>query len=355
MDDLGFHSSFQLNEHSFSSVSEILSYAKHLQPNTHTFLEQWFDTNDYVEVKTSGSTGVPKTIHLQKEHMKNSAKATGAFFELEEGTKALLCLSTDYIAGKMMLVRALTLGWYLDVVEPVSNPLEGIDAVYDFCAMVPMQLANSLDNLTKVKILIVGGGAVSATLQEKIKNISTSVYATYGMTETITHIALKKLNNYNVVENYKVLPHVKISLDNRGCLVIDAPKVSDEKIITNDLVKIISETEFEWLGRYDHVINSGGVKLIPEQIEQKLSEIINDRFFVAGISDDVLGEKLVLVIEQNVTSSAVEKSAILNVVRNLKTLTKYEVPKEIYFLPKFIETETKKIQRRKTLDLLFKN
>ncbi|MEZ4841554.1 MAG: AMP-binding protein [Flavobacteriaceae bacterium] len=336
-------------------MSEILSYAKHLQPNTHTFLEQWFDTNDYVEVKTSGSTGVPKTIHLQKEHMKNSAKATGAFFELEEGTKALLCLSTDYIAGKMMLVRALTLGWYLDVVEPVSNPLEGIDAVYDFCAMVPMQLANSLDNLTKVKILIVGGGAVSATLQEKIKNISTSVYATYGMTETITHIALKKLNNYNVVENYKVLPHVKISLDNRGCLVIDAPKVSDEKIITNDLVKIISETEFEWLGRYDHVINSGGVKLIPEQIEQKLSEIINDRFFVAGISDDVLGEKLVLVIEQNVTSSAVEKSAILNVVRNLKTLTKYEVPKEIYFLPKFIETETKKIQRRKTLDLLFKN
>ena len=333
----------------------MLSYAENLQQNTYSFLEQWFDTNDYVEVQTSGSTGMPKAIRLQKEQMKNSAKATGAFFELVEGTKALLCLSTDYIAGKMMLVRALTLGWHLDIVEPVSNPLEDIDAVYDFCAMVPMQLANSLNNLTKVKILIVGGGAVSTTLQEKVKNIATFVYATYGMTETITHIALKKLNNYDVVENYKVLPHVKISVDNRGCLVIDAPKVSDEKIITNDLVKIISETEFEWLGRYDHVINSGGVKLIPEQIEQKLSEIINDRFFVAGISDDVLGEKLVLVIEQNVTSSAVEKSAILNVVRNLKTLTKYEVPKEIYFLPKFIETETKKIQRRKTLDLLFKN
>ena len=350
MENLNFHSSFQLNGHSFSSVSEILSYAKHLQPNTHTFLEQWFDTNDYVEVKTSGSTGMPKAIRLQKEQMENSAKATGAFFELVEGTKALLCLSTDYIAGKMMLVRALTLGWHLDVVEPVSNPLEGIDAVYDFCAMVPMQLANSLDNLTKVKILIVGGGAVSDTLQEKIKNISTSVYATYGMTETITHIALKKLNNYNVVENYKVLPHVKVSVDNRGCLVIDAPTISDERIITNDVVKLISETEFEWLGRYDYVINSGGIKLVPEQIEQKLSEIINDRFFVAGISDDIYGEKLILVVE-----SSERNNVISNVVRNLKTLTKYEIPKEIYFLPKFVETETKKIQRRKTLDLLFKN
>ena len=355
MENFNFHSSFQLNGHSFSSVSEILSYAKHLQPNTHTFLEQWFDTNDYVEVQTSGSTGVPKKIRLQKEHMKNSAKATGSFFELVEGTKALLCLSTDYIAGKMMLVRALTLGWHLDIVEPVSNPLEGIDAVYDFCAMVPMQLANSLNDLTKVKTLIVGGGAVSTTLQEKIKNISTSVYATYGMTETITHIALKKLNNFDVIENYMVLPHVKISVDSRGCLVIDAPKVSNEKIITNDVVKIISETEFEWLGRYDHIVNSGGVKLIPEQIEQKLSEIINERFFVIGIPDVVLGEKLILVIERNVTSSAVEKSAILNEVKNLKTLTKYEVPKEIYFLPKFVETETKKIQRRKTLDLVFKN
>ena len=350
MENLNFHSSFQLNGHSFSSVSEILSYAKHLQPNTHTFLEQWFDTNDYVEVKTSGSTGMPKAIRLQKEQMENSAKATGAFFELVEGTKALLCLSTDYIAGKMMLVRALTLGWHLDVVEPVSNPLEGIDAVYDFCAMVPMQLANSLDNLTKVKILIVGGGAVSDTLQEKIKNISTSVYATYGMTETITHIALKKLNNYNVVENYKVLPHVKVSVDNRGCLVIDAPTISDERIITNDVVKLISETEFEWLGRYDYVINSGGIKLVPEQIEQKLSEIINDRFFVAGISDDIYGEKLILVVE-----SSERNNVISNVVRNLKTLTKYEIPKEIYFLPKFVETETKKIQRRKTLDLVFKN
>jgi O-succinylbenzoic acid--CoA ligase len=236
------------------------------------------------------------------------------------------------------------------VVEPVSNPLEGIDAVYDFCAMVPMQLANSLNNLTKVKILIVGGGAVSTTLQEKVKNIATFVYATYGMTETITHIALKKLNNYNVVENYKVLPHVKISVDNRGCLVIDAPTISDEKIITNDVVKLISETEFEWLGRYDYVINSGGIKLVPEQIEQKLSEIINDRFFVAGISDDIYGEKLILVIE-----SSERNDVISNVVRNLKTLTKYEIPKEIYFLPKFVETETKKIQRRKTLDLLFKN
>ena len=373
MKNLTFHNNFQLNGVSFTSEEELLSFSKTINNSVFSFLSDWFNVNDFVIVQTSGSTGKPKPISLKKEFMKNSAKATGNFFELKENTTALLCLSTDYIAGKMMLVRALTLGWELDLVEAASNPLEGVDRVYDFSAMVPLQLQNSLKDLHKVKKLIVGGGVVSNDLIEAIQNLSTEVFATYGMTETITHIAVKKLNN-NVSlrggmtkqsvdkeitlqmkfdrneEYYKVLPNVQLSQDSRNCLVIDAPKVSTERIVTNDVVRLISDTEFEWLGRYDNVINSGGIKLHPEKIEEKLSKIISNRFFVIGISDKRLGEKLVLIIE-GVTSSAVEKS-LKTEVKSLKELSKYEIPKEIYFVDEFVETETKKIQRKKTLDLL---
>ncbi|RKF03130.1 O-succinylbenzoic acid--CoA ligase [Tenacibaculum lutimaris] len=354
-----FHKSFQLNGESFSSEEELLSFSKRINNSVFSFLSDWFNTEDFIIVQTSGSTGKPKPIPLKKEFMKNSAEATGTFFELKENTTALLCLSTDYIAGKMMLVRALTLGWKLDIVEAISNPLEGMDKVYDFSAMVPMQLQNSLKDLHKVKKLIVGGGVVSNDLISAIQNLSTQVFATYGMTETITHIAVKSLNNCaplrggmtkqsidNEIPHYKTLPNVYLSQDNRNCLIIDAPKVSEERIVTNDVVHLISETEFEWLGRYDNVINSGGVKLHPEKIEEKLSKIILNRFFVAGVPDQKLGEKLILVIEGE------KDSVISNKVRNLNELSKYETPKEIYFVEEFIETETKKIQRKKTLDLV---
>ncbi|MGG6230648.1 AMP-binding protein [Tenacibaculum sp. SDUM215027] len=345
MKNPAFHNSFQLNGVSFSSEEELLTFSKTINDSIYQFLSDWFNANDFVIVQTSGSTGKPKPILLKKEFMINSAKATGAFFDLEENTVALLCLSTDYIAGKMMLVRALILGWKLDMVATTSK----VEIVknYDFSAMVPMQLRNSLDELNKIKKLIVGGGVVANDLIEAIQNKSTEVFATYGMTETITHIAVKKLNNVILSDSekstYKALPNVQLSQDNRNCLVIDASKVSSEKIITNDVVRLISETEFEWLGRYDNVINSGGIKLHPEKIEEKLSKIITNRFFVIGIPDERLGEKLILVIEGE------KNNVISNEVKNLSGLSRYEAPKEVYFVDEFIETGTKKIQRKKTL------
>ena len=349
-----FHNSFKLNGKSFSEVLTLLHFSKSISEEVYTFLKKWFDEAEFVEVKTSGSTGKPKTIQLKKEFMKNSALATGAFFNLKENTTALLCMSPNYIAGKMMLVRALELGWQLDVVEPTSNPLNYLNKTYDFSAMVTLQLHNSLNEIYKIKKLIVGGGVVSNELLSKIQNIETEVFATYGMTETITHIAVKQLNKLRYSKlvsesHYQVLPNINISQDSRGCLVIDAPEITSEKIITNDLVELISENQFNWLGRFDSIINSGGVKLIPEQIEEKLSSIISERFFVTGFQDAVLGEKLVLIVE------GVKNKAILNKVKTLKTLSKFEKPKEIYFLNSFIETPTKKINRPKTVDLLNRN
>jgi O-succinylbenzoic acid--CoA ligase len=346
------HKDFKLNGNFFSNSDELISFSKEVSNSTHQFFIDWFNDADFIKVQTSGSTGKPKKIQLKKEFMLNSALATGAFFDLKEGTKTLLCLSTDFIAGKMMLVRALVLGWNLDVIEPVSIPLGITEKSYDFSAMVPMQLQNSLSEIHRVKKLIVGGGIVSLNLISKIQDISTKIFATFGMTETITHIAVKQLNGFKnntsseAEKSYFItLPNVSITKDFRNCLVIYAPNVSEEKVITNDVVKIISKNKFKWLGRFDNVINSGGIKLHPEEIEKKLSKIILERFFVAGIPDTNLGEKLVLIIEGKKNTIILSKA---------KSLTRFETPKAIYFIDKFIETNTKKIQRSKTLDSLFK-
>jgi len=357
-----FHTEFQLNGVSFSNEKEILEYCSLFSDEIYQFLKNWFSDIPFIVVKTSGSTGTPKDIKLEKSKMINSALATGVFFDLKENTTALLCLPTTYIAGKMMLIRALTLGWKLDTVVSTSFPLSGIKKQYDFSAMVPLQVENSLNSLDQIKTLIVGGGVVSSELQSKIKTSSCAIFSTYGMTETITHVAVKRFKTSSLLGKgktnaslqnkfYQTLPNVEIYKDVRNCLVIKAPKVSDEIIFTNDIVRLVSDTQFDWLGRLDNVINSGGVKLHPEIIEEKLSVIINKRFFVIGIPDSKLGERLVLVIEEPIDTVEIKKSLQFK-ISQLKTLDKFEIPKEVYFVNKFIETETNKIQRTNTLNLL---
>ena len=343
-----FHTSFQINGKVFLSSEELIKFSQSISKEINQFLREWFSADPHIVVKTSGSTGNPKNIYLRKDFMINSALATGCYFQLGENTKALCCLPIKFIAGKMMLVRALTLGWDLDVIESTYNPLQEITKEYDFSAMVPLQLRNSISKIDQIKTLIVGGGVVSRELKKAIQNIDTNCYATYGMTETITHIAVKKLNKFSQSELesesvYKTLPDVTISKDKRSCLVIRAPKISNENIITNDVIELISKSEFNWKGRLDHVINSGGVKLHPEEIEQKLSNTIYSRFFVAGILDEILGEKCILVIEG-------ENYPITK--KHFSKLSRFEIPKAIFFIPKFIETGSGKIQRLKTLDLL---
>lgn len=303
------------------------------------FILDWFDTKSYLELNTSGTTGTPKIIRIEKQAMVNSALATGDFFNLNPGDKALHCLPTKYIAGKMMFVRSFILGLDMDFVAPSSNPLLYNDTKYDFVAMVPLQAQNSLLELKNVKKMIVGGAKMSKSLEKSLLKLKTETYETYGMTETITHIAAKKIGE----KYFTILPNIKIYKDDRNCLVIDAPKISNETIVTNDLVELINENQFGYLGRIDNVINSGGIKLIPEQIEDKLSNKIHSRFFVTGIQDPVLGEKLVVVIEgekQDLDESTFDE------------LDKYEKPKEIFYVSKFIETQNGKIKRKEIQESL---
>ncbi len=302
------------------------------------FLLDWFDSKSYIQMETSGSTGEPKTITVSKQAMVDSALATGDFFELHPGNKALQCLPVKYVAGKMMLVRAMILGLDLEFVAPSTNPLRHNELLYDFIAMVPLQAQNSLSELKSVKKLIVGGAAINKTLEKQLLKLPTEVYETYGMTETITHIAARKLGE----KAFTVLPNVTISYDERNCLVIHAPRISPDVILTNDIVELINENQFIFIGRMDNVINSGGIKLQPEQIEEKLASKIQQRFFIASKPDNELGEKVVLVVEgdhQEFDDKLYE------------SLDKYEKPKEILFIPKFVETGSGKIMRKETMKL----
>lgn len=333
----------ELKEVAFSFVREGAPYEKSIGD----FLMDWLNTKEHLFVRTSGSTGSPKVIRLNKQHMVNSAIATGDFFGISVGDTALHCLPTEFIAGKMMLVRAMILGLEIDLVEPTLNPLEGIKKQYDFSAMIPLQLKNSLNKINQVKKLIVGGAYVPKKLIDAVQNVDAEIFETYGMTETVTHIAAKKINHFTNKEEksnsyYELLPNIEISKDDRNCLVINAPNISEEPIITNDIVELKSDRQFEWIGRYDNVINSGGVKLIPELIEAKISGTIPNRFFVIGKEDNELGEKLVLVVEGN----KLDKKMVTDTIKAIPSLDKYEIPKEIILVDKFRETENGKIIRQ---------
>ncbi|MFD2587161.1 AMP-binding protein [Croceitalea marina] len=342
------HPKFKLNGESYS-VQELKEVAyslvkegKPFEVSIGNFLLNWLSTSKTLTVSTSGSTGTAKQIQLQKTQMVNSALATGSLFNLKAGNSALLCLPCNFIAGKMMLVRAMVLGLEMDSVEPSSNPLREVIKTYDFGAMIPLQAQNSLKKLQLIDKLILGGTPLNQKLRNQLSPLNTSIYETYGMTETITHIAVRKLE----ADKFVTLPDVTVVQDSRECLVINAPKILTEEVITNDVVELISNTEFKWLGRYDTVINSGGIKLIPEQIELKLSKIIDNRFFVAGIPDETLGEKLVLVVESSEISTLAEK------LKFVEGLSKFELPKAIYFIPEFKETKNGKLHRSKTMKLI---
>lgn len=348
------HIAFKINKLHYSNeeLSKLAyNFIKEGEPHegeVGDFIIDWLKPSEFIEVRTSGSTGVSKKIKVRKEHMINSALATGKFFELPPGSTALMCLPAKYIAGKMMLVRAMVLGWELDLVPPSSNPLDNLYKIYDFCAMTPFQLDNSISRLHLIKKLIVGGGAVSPNLQEMVQGLNTKVYETFGMTETVSHIAAKRLNGKKKRKSaFRLMPNVHISVDNRNCLIIKAPTIADDILVTNDVVEIKTYKQFYWKGRYDNVVNSGGIKLYPEEIESKLSGVIDGRFFLIGMPDDALGEKLVLFIEADFSEELLSELEVK--VQSVKELHKYEIPKKIYLIQKFEETPNGKIHRKNTL------
>ncbi len=314
------------------------------------FLNEWFNDRDYVITHTSGSTGIPKEIRLSKNAMRNSARMTNAFFHLNKTKTALLCLPASYIAGKMMLVRAIEGGYNLITKEPKANPFENFEQTIDFTAITPYQLHFSVETLKSKNIgnILVGGGKISSTLEKAVKNLSARFYETYGMTETCSHIALRCLNGANQSDFFTLLEGISIRRNEKGCLAISAPHLLSNEIQTNDIVEISDKKSFKWLGRADLVINSGGIKMNPEQIEKKLENLIPYNFFIGSVADEITGNKIVLIIES--TDKSIKSELFVNIK---KVLSKYETPKEISFVPQFIYSAGNKILRNDTLKLIF--
>jgi len=273
---------------------------------------------------------------------------TNYFFKLNATSTVLLCMPAAYIAGKMMLVRALVNGFNLLTVEPSANPFENLNQPIDFTALTPYQLFHSAVTLkTKtVRKIIVGGSQVTNKLEQLVSDIPSELYETYGMTETCSHIALRRFNGNEKSEYFTVLGGVEIHQTKRGCLVIYAPLLQEYEIQTTDMVDLLSENTFRWLGRADSVINSGGVKIHPEQVEKKLEGIIPTSYFITSVPDSLLENKVVLVIESEVyTAEQVQELKL----KMHPLLQKFEFPKHIYFLPTLVYSENNKLLRKETL------
>ena len=313
------------------------------------FLDEWHNDSPTVLVHTSGSTGKPKPMLVEKQRMLNSARITCDFLGLHEGDTALLCMSLDYIAGKMMVVRSLERGLRLITVPPSGHPLshDGKGWGIDFAAMVPMQVYNSLqvpeecERLKQIRHLIIGGGAIDDSLAAALKTFPNHVWSTYGMTETLSHIALRRLNGPDASEYYTPFPSVKISLNEEGCLVIDAPEVCPERLVTNDIADLSlgpgPSDRFRILGRKDNVICSGGIKIQIETVERQLRPHLQAPFLITKRPDAKFGEAVVLL-----TEGAVDEGRRVCA----QVLPKYNQPKAYLHVDKIPLTATGKPARK---------
>jgi O-succinylbenzoic acid--CoA ligase len=305
-----------------------------------SFALEWLnEKQQYFTVKTSGSTGAPKEIQLERQQMRQSAQATGAFLDLQPGDSCLLVLPAGFIAGKMMIVRALELGLDFYYLEPKINILSQIQRNYDFVAVIPPQVEflirqNELEQLNRFKKVIVGGASLSESGKSQLEPLQACFYATYGMTETITHIAMQALNGPEKLELFQCLPGVRVELNAQGCLVILGDRLPEKRLETSDLAQLDSFGRFRILGRTDHVINSGGLKISPEIWEEKLKRELPFEVMLSYINHDFLGQKLVLLVE---TKETPETTETLQILINQLFSPKYS-PKHIVYLPSFFRT-----------------
>lgn len=322
-------------EHSFNNSLKLIH---NIDETTLSFLKEWHNDLPYIIANTSGSTGTPKEIKLLKKDMIKSALATCNFFHIKEDSTLVLPLSTNYIAGKMMIVRAIISKSNIWIEQPSNQPLKIDYGIIDLIPVVPSQIdwiISGCQHNSKIKTLLVGGGNLSISKEQALLSLGINAYVSYGMTETCSHIALRKIPN----PIYETLSGITISQDSRNCLIIHTPQYSYKHLITNDIVEIVDNNHFIWKGRYDNAINSGGVKIFPEKIESKLSQLITKPFYIIGEKDEHWGEIIVLYIEaKNINTTRLLKEIS-------KILDKIEIPKKIVCVEKFTYTHSGKIKR----------
>ncbi len=308
------------------------------------FILEWLDEHEYIEVKTSGSTGRPKTIQVSKAAMLQSAFNTLKFFNLKPGHSALLCLPCDFIAGKMMVIRAFAGKLNLIPVPATGQPLKELNQSVDFAAMTPMQMHNEIisgvNKLNYLRTVILGGSPVSRELDQKLQDVPAEVWETYGMTETLSHIALRRINGSSAESYFTPLENVEVQTSANGCLSVYAPGITKSAIETNDLVDFGPGNKFRIKGRLDNIINSGGIKISPEEVEARISELFPHPFFISSQPHPSLGQEPVLITEQIPEN----EKALLQTIK--KHLPPHHAPRKIIIMNPLPRTDTGKIKRK---------
>ncbi|KAA9327062.1 AMP-binding protein [Hymenobacter busanensis] len=328
------------------------------------FCRQWLNGVQEFVLTTSGSTGPAQPITLKRSQLLASARRTVDYFGLGPGHRMLVCLNCEFIGGLMMLVRALEHGMHLTIVEPVADPfaLLPLEADFDFGSLVPLQLRAVLaqghaPRLERMRAILIGGAPLDHGLSQQVQALQVPLYHTYGMTETCSHVALRRLNGPEASEFYRVLPGLHVEQDARGCLAIRGDVTLQELVQTNDLVRFLEHdhSQFAWLGRADFVINSGGVKVPAEKVELVLEVALVEvglsgrRAFVAGLPDERLGQQVTAIVEGDALPPA-EETQLLELLR--QRLGRYEVPRAVHYAPQFAQTASGKLNRRATLQAL---
>ena len=312
------------------------------------FLAQWNDASPTMEVRTSGSTGTPKLIYIEKERMRASARMTCDFLELKPADTTLLCMPLDYIAGKMMVVRALERNMKLLSVEPSGHPLADNtlsdlnEGIVHLAAMVPLQVWNTLqvpeerERLCHIKHLIIGGGAIPRELEQELRTLPINVWSSYGMTETLSHIALRRISE----DYYSPLPDISLSQDQDDCLIISAPSLCAQTLYTNDIVRFHGKDHFQIIGRRDNTICSGGIKIQIEQVEAWLHSIGMDNIMITYREDKALGQALVYLTTDEINTDMLRKSVPTDTPNS-----KFWLPRHIVKVPTLPLTPTGKPDR----------
>ncbi len=332
----------KINIHKLAFLTENMEVIQEIE----NFIEEWNNSKEEIILKTSGSTGIPKEIKMKKQFMIESAKMTGEYFNFKENETIVLSLSAKTIGGKMQIIRSLIHKMNLTVIDNARNPLKNFNQTARFISLVPLQVEEIIkenkDKLLLFETILIGGAAINPGLESEIKEIKTNFFESYGMTETLSHVALRKISN-SKSKSFQALKGIDFSQED-SCLKINAPKIGVKNLITHDVVELISNTEFTLKGRKDFVINSGGYKFHPEILEEKLTLKFKFPFFILGEKNIEFGEIVTFYVEK--TYSAETEKELTKIFKT--TLEKYEIPKKIYFLQDFEKTDSGKINRLKT-------
>lgn len=316
------------------------------------FISEWHNDEPTIWVHTSGSTGKPKPMQVEKKRMEASALLTCSFLDLKEGDTALLCMPLQYIAGKMMVVRSLVKGLNLISIAPCGHPLAEVEEVPVFAAMIPIQVYNSMqvkaerEKLKAIKHLIIGGGAVDKKLADELKHFPNNVWSTYGMTETLSHIALRRLSGDEASDWYSPFDDVSLSLTDEGTLSVYAPRVCSERLVTHDIAEIRADGKFRIIGRSSNTIHSGGVKIQIEKVEELLNDVLDVPYQITAAPDEKFGEKMVMLYEDG------DEEELKSICR--KVLPVYWIPRLFIRVDNLPFTETGKPDRAKARKLATK-